>query len=114
MNYIVKRSEWLRGEGGVVSCLLRSSDHKRCCIGFVGQQLGIRDGALAGQRTAIDTKVVAWPTWMLMKSELINVSETDIDKAYRINDAQCLTDEQREVELKEIFASNGDTIEFVD
>lgn len=35
---VVDRSKWLRGEGAVNSFLLRESDGKMCCLGFVLKQ----------------------------------------------------------------------------
>lgn len=34
---------WLRGEGEEASRLLRPSDLKRCCLGFLGRACGIDD-----------------------------------------------------------------------
>jgi hypothetical protein len=41
--FTVKRSQWLRGEGGYYSRLLRESDKKMCCLGFLAKACGATD-----------------------------------------------------------------------
>lgn len=40
MKVVIDRKRWLRGEGSSTSKLLRSSDGKMCCLGFVCIQAG--------------------------------------------------------------------------
>lgn len=51
MKFTVKRSEWLRGEGGAPSRLFRKTDNKRCCLGFFANACGFTDDELADNRT---------------------------------------------------------------
>jgi hypothetical protein len=46
MKLIIKKSEWLRGEGSTNSYLLRASDQKRCCVGIYCRALGVPDEAI--------------------------------------------------------------------
>lgn len=41
MKVIISRKQWLRGEGGTVSRLLRKADDKMCCLGFACIQSGL-------------------------------------------------------------------------
>lgn len=41
MELIIKRPEWLRGEGCAHSYLFRPRDHKMCCLGILAHQCGI-------------------------------------------------------------------------
>lgn len=43
MKFTVKKSEWLRDEGGSFSYLLRRSDNKKCCLGFLALECGAKD-----------------------------------------------------------------------
>ena len=40
-SFVVDRKTWLRGEGHEQSVLLRGSDQKQCCVGFLMEQCGI-------------------------------------------------------------------------
>ena len=115
MKFTVKRSEWLRGEGSGNSYLIRKSDGKKCCIGFVGQQCGISDKTLTGRQDIASFKksetnnwlpeASLWPAWM---------KSGDIAAAYEANDDKNSSDRIREAELRGIFVAHGDEIEFVD
>jgi hypothetical protein len=106
-KYTVDRKTWYRGMRGLRSRLLRP-DGTRCCIGFVGQQCGISDNWLLDRPAIADEtpEVIEaeWPEWMKV--------EHLVEQAYEANDNPDLTGEQREAKLKEIFARNGDEIEF--
>jgi hypothetical protein len=45
MKFTIKRSKWLRGNGGSISGLLTAKGNQ-CCMGQVCSQLGIPDNAL--------------------------------------------------------------------
>jgi hypothetical protein len=107
MKFTVDRKTWLRGMGGTDSALLRA-DGMRCCIGHVGQQCGVPDEAMMGICTVGHIKGSArllFPVWIQ--------NDPDIGQAYSTNDSRDFNDPEREAKLKEIFASNGDEIEFV-
>jgi hypothetical protein len=88
----------------------------RCCIGFVGQQCGIRDDHLFRKDTAaaVDKEfgAASWPIWFGCSE--FGILPTDVLMAYTINDDRNIDDSVREKRLKEIFARNGDEIVFVD
>jgi hypothetical protein len=115
MKFIVDRSKWYRGGGTNSSALLRP-DGSRCCIGFVGQQVGIPDTDLLNRLTIWDVWSfgkgieVEWPEWMMN----LDPHTVNIDAAYAVNDDSSLSESDRESKLKEIFLRNGDEIEFVD
>jgi hypothetical protein len=107
MKFTVYRKTWLHGKGGTDSELLRA-DGMRCCIGFVGQQCGVPDEAMMGICTVDEIKGSArllFPVWIQ--------NDPDIGEAYSTNDSPGFSDPEREAELKEIFASHGDEIEFM-
>jgi hypothetical protein len=100
---IIKKSEWLRGEGWVESYLLRSRDNKRCCIGFFCEQiLGANTGILKGRKTISeidDSKEFYW----IQRENL-----------YNINDSPEISDEERMRDLKAIAAKHGYDFIFVE
>jgi hypothetical protein len=132
-TFTVKRSEWYRGQGSKDSKLLRE-DGKRCCIGFVGQQVGFTDEQLLNmssvqQQAAKNSDIEKWPAWMKgyhltsadkemwpawMKRHYLTSADKEIQSAYLTNDCMPLTDAERETSLQEIFKRNGDEIVFVD
>lgn len=114
MKFIVDRKTWYRGQGGITSRLL-NFEGQRCCIGFVAQQCGVPDEAcrdivsVDGIRKLITSRA-AWPAWFIGD---FGRDTKDLGQAYRINDDKDITDEARESALEELFASHGDTMEFV-
>jgi hypothetical protein len=113
-TFTVHRSTWYRGHFGQQdsSSKLLRPDGQRCCIGFVGQQCGIPDGQLLDRGTVAVCDIdsyMKFPGWM--RSEL---EPSEIENAYNTNDHSQITDAEREEELIEIFARNGDTLVFVD
>lgn len=117
MKFTIKRSEWLRGEGPEKSFLLREDDGKKCCLGFFGLVCGYNSKDLTAQSEPFDllsVEVLAkkdplWPEWMFGKNDPFIVF-----RLMEINDNPSLPAESRELQLTEIFAQQGVTVEFVD
>lgn len=108
MKFIVDRAKWYRGQGELESKLCRT-DGKMCCIGFVGEQSGISKVDLLNVASIQSCKISThrrWPRWMVNDIESVH-------KAYLTNDDLEISDDIREAKLKEIFAAEGDEIEFV-
>lgn len=103
MNFIVKRSKWLRGEGSLVSSLLRPSDGKQCCLGFLAIASGcsIEDITKKGHPRSLTTG--SWPH-----------SFNGWGCIICINDDNIITDKEREEYLAEAFRVRGFEVEFVD
>lgn len=110
-KFIVDRQKWYRGSGHANSALLLYNG-TRCCIGFVGNQCGIKDSEMLNKFTSSHSAegkeelLLMWPIWMRENSG-------DISFAYAVNDDTEMSDKKREDTLKEIFIRNGDEIEFV-
>lgn len=104
---IVKRSEWLRGTG---EGYLLDDEGMKCCLGFRCEQGGISLNNLLEKELPYEVRGHSrLPAWLQSKN-----LEGEANKAAIVNDESCLTDKQREDELREIFASQGEEIEFVD
>lgn len=115
MKYTVDRKTWYRGKGGEYSALL-TKQGKRCCIGFVGQQCGVRDKLMLDIPTihfhgpgAGYLNPSEFPAWMSYSTH----GSQDVDEAYEVNDNEEISDLTREAKLKEIFARHGDELEFI-
>ena len=52
-KFTITRSNWLCGEGGRVSFLLRSSDGKKCCLGQYATACGIPDKNIINIQTPL-------------------------------------------------------------
>ena len=48
LTMVVERAKWLRGEGSHTSYLLRHSDGKMCCLGFVCVTAGMTPEQISG------------------------------------------------------------------
>lgn len=105
MKLTIDRNIWLRGEGDQMSCLLRESDQKRCCVGIYLGALGIPDGALRDRKNAatIEAELPDSAQWLL---------ELRIGGLYTIND-QRMPERDREDQIAEGFRNHGVEVEFV-
>lgn len=115
MKYIIDRTRWLRGEGGMVSRLLRYKDGKMCCLGQIATQCGIPTHLIESACTPSEStqlRLSPWPAWML-DPELGRSETTDCRKAMDVNDDKETTDAVKEDALAAIFAKHGDELEFI-
>jgi len=122
MKFIIDRSKWRAGKDGPYACgkgptLLENMEGYQCCLGQISLALGVPKNALLA---------VATPQWLkqpfrdslkdvLISQEgmLVNIDSPLSERAMTINDSVYFTREQRETELKNLFASNNHEIEFV-
>lgn len=107
MKFQIIRKNWLRGEGGENSYLLRPSDKKMCCLGFFCLAEGIlKKRDILGQKT-----------YYSMHNR--TYYECDIKfgktctKLYDINDNTRTTDKEKEKAIIKIFAEAGHKVEFI-
>lgn len=115
MDFVVKRSAWVRGQGGLISALL-TQEGKRCCLGFAGQQCGIADEYLLDIKTPASVQEDQHEKWPANFIDKIpdGASYTDwIGMAMHANDAKD-SEVEREGKLQKLFIDNGHTITFVD
>lgn len=106
----IKRSEWLRGEGGCNSALRRRSDGKMCCLGFLGLSLGGTPEQLTERGIPDTTQGIEWGYNFVVDDEYTNFT------AYlmTINDSKLLPDQEREETLTKRFLEAGIEVEFID
>lgn len=114
-KFTVERSRWLRGEGPMMSYLLRRGDQKMCCVGFYALACGVGEVDIEGMRGFDELQGV--DQWLFM-GPVVKPDESDNGAAelvYRPNDAKYgLNEEEREAKIKEGFATIGVEVEFVD
>ena len=112
MDLIIDRNEWLRGEGGIKSFLLRESDGKRCCVGIYARALGVPDNQILN---------CPWPRQGSSSVESVwRADEADwlipgVDQLYSlggINDAY-IDETDREGQIAAIFAEHGVNVSFI-
>lgn len=107
--FTISRTEWLRGEGGNDSCLLRDDDQKRCCVGIYAKALGVHDD---------DVREGDWPespdcSWQVSHTEaewLLDLTDT----LMQANDDETADESGREQRVAAIFAAQGITVTFID
>ena len=109
----IDREMWLRGEGASRSKLLRHSDGKMCCLGFLCLAAGTRAKAIRG---------VAQPDLLFLeeleRDELrwLTDDETcsqDCIDAMEVNDDDSIEEPEREAAITEILARHGIHATFV-
>jgi len=109
----IKRSQWLRGIGGIKS-FLRDPDfpHKQCCIGFVLKAEGRTDIEITNKR--VYTHVLLDDAQAL---HIINIDRRDkFQEAdlYFINDSTSTTDEEKEKAIITNLGVLGYEVIFID
>ncbi len=103
----IDRNTWLRGEGSDTSYLLRPSDKKMCCLGFLcGQYNSIYE--FLGHQT-VDEDDLPESVYDALENGL---SAPTLEELYCINDSEVLSDVEREQELTKLFAGAGINVEF--
>ena len=113
--FVIKRSEWLRGEGVERSYLLRGSDGKRCCVGIYARALGIPDSAIRGFSWPYSGGQIRNPcAWDTDDSEASWLNSLSADTLSVENDDKFTSDPEREIAIANIFANVGITVTFED
>lgn len=134
---VIQRSRWARKTDGIdkgESALLNSRDCM-CCLGFLGQVVGIDRIDLGAAGTPAETvsypmeetsEVVLgkWPKAFAptpklsdryMQNDESDFIDSDItNEAININDHCCTTDQEKETALTELFAGVGVELTFED
>lgn len=115
MKVTIDRSKWLRGEGAAKSHLLRPTDGKMCCLGFLSLACGLTEDEIRGCDTPVDTrKYDKFPAELLRQTEYGWVDTLFSDRLMEINDREGYPEEEREAELTQLFKSIGIELEFTD
>lgn len=111
MKLVITRSKWFRGEGGHRSKLIRGSDGKMCCLGFLGLACGVPKTYLLNKTSPTSISLIfrdKWPTKILEdnKDSLIT------HELIIVNDR--LLDDGREEQLAAKFAEADIEVVFED
>lgn len=99
LKLVIKRSKWLRGDDSE-SYLLRESDNKMCCLGFLARKCGLAPKEIRGHMTPEDTYSTKFPTSIVDKS---TANTRTCGTLMTINDDPDLTDAERERKLTALF-----------
>ena len=91
LNVAVDRNMWYRGKGMAESRLLRP-DGQKCCIGFLGIELGACEGDLLDIDILDDVEVKA-------TKEFRDKHNGGLTEAYVVNDDRDITEAAREEQL---------------
>jgi hypothetical protein len=105
IKVIVDRKTWYRGKGYSMSFLLRQ-DGQRCCIGFLGKTLGLKDHEMRDRATLYDCKHET-------TSDFDYAHCDTLKDAYDTNDSKDFTEKQREGQLKKLGKAMGVRFEFI-
>lgn len=111
---IIDRRTWYRGNGLANSRLLRR-DGFRCCLGFYAAACGLPDELLLNKCYFGNCDSDAVPT--TAEADWLNIAPyyaplyTELT---RINDGEYTTDEDKEREIKDLFAAYGNVqVQFI-
>lgn len=115
MILTIKRSKWLTGSREVNnSKLLRSTDGKMCCLGFLAKKCGASEDDIQDISTPDDVPNLPnlkWPKGILDEKDW----NTDLcHEMMTANDSHNLPRSKRETKLRDLFKKIGITLRFVD
>ena len=108
MKLTIDRNTWLRGETDE-SKLLRSSDNKMCCLGFLALALNASKEEISDQSTPGTACSVKWLDGMLKMGHESHIS----NDLMRVNDSPNLSASEREAKLSQLFSQLGVEVEFI-
>lgn len=118
MEFKIKRSEWLYGEGSNRSYLHRVDD-KKCCVGFYLEALGVDPNYLKkiGFATAYLLgnnlpRTALWLEKVTLNGNKLNSRVAE--ELYEANDQFYVNEKERESTIKDLFSKNGVTVVFED
>lgn len=112
-KFVVKKSQWLRGEGHYESFLLRDSDGKMCCLGFASLACGLDVNDIYNVPCPCDvdnTSLNKYPNSFFIENHInhhgyTRFSNSDlISKIMATNDDEDLNDDERILKLIDKFA----------
>ena len=110
MELMIDRLRWLRGETDKDSYLLRASDNKMCCLGFLALQCGYTLEDI----TDSETPLLADGNNKFPDSIVEDDEHTEVCCALmRINDDGKLKEYEREPKLKTLFKQADILVKFI-
>jgi len=112
MKLTIDRTNWLRGEGVQESYLLRATDGKRCCIGFLAQACGIPDSKLSDTRSLYKLALDSG-TKLHINDSFLSEFDPRIEDAYLINDTEVYEEKAREEKIAGLLGQLGVTVTFI-
>lgn len=111
MKVIVYENEWMHGTDTYAIEGQLFDGKKRCCIGFLAQQLEVTDDKCLGEIMLMD--VIRAETAFTVVDDGNGISDAGfIELAYKINDVRGLSLSDRKSILKSLFKINGHEMEF--
>lgn len=120
MKLVIDRAKWLRGEKDA-GLLLRESDGKMCCLGFLALACGLEEDQIVEVGEPHETRSPLLPKWLCSAydeheddGELVTkyIDSSDAVELMKINDTVG-DDAPREREIASVFAKHGVEVEFV-
>lgn len=117
IEFTVKRSEWLRGEGNEKSKLLLPSDGKKCCLGFLALALGAKEEDISNMDAPVNASDVLWPEGLLSSKRLHSSLCTelmDINDYCRLSFKTAITASEQEDVIIKRFSEINIKVTFID
>jgi len=112
VKFTVERSRWRNAAHGIGNVLLLNEDGYKCCLGFVCEQLGVRSILNRSSPKTLEVPVDDFNHWDVVWG-VSHWENTELSKkAILINDDVCLTDQEREAQLIELFKKHGHELIF--
>lgn len=105
MKLKINCNEWLRGEDSSDSFLLRPSDSKMCCLGFLARECGLTETEIYDRNDFSEVRCTNLMEQIRNSQHQLFIS---------INDNPTIEDEERKQELTRLFKLYNIEVEFVE
>jgi hypothetical protein len=116
MKLTIDRKRWLRGESSADSRLLRTSDMKMCCLGFLCLATGLTEDDIRQVATPgyLDAELPEQIKWLVEESQHGGTkSSKEAGYLMTTNDTDVLDEPAREQLLTTAFARHDIAVEFI-
>lgn len=110
IDVVVKRSQWLRGEGPSHSYLRRDTDGKMCCLGFACLAIGATPDDITSLRYPETVEGIQWPEQNMRDEDSTSSAMVRVNDSARAD----VTEAVRERMIAELGADLGFNFTFVD
>ena len=115
---VINRGRWYRGRGPELSRLLRPTDTLMCCLGIYLESCGVPEELLSGAPyptgSALRQAIPEHARWLLEPEPPDDDKMSDRTLLATTNDAEHVSDRERERIIRRTFAKHGVEVSFVD
>lgn len=110
-KFTIDRSKWIRGAEN--ARLLRTQDNKMCCLGFYSLSCGLNKLQILSKIMPHHIDTYSIPPQMMWLIDGQTYASELAEKLQTANDDMTISNEIRELKIKELFLTQDIEVEFI-